>query len=161
MALVNAGFEANIVLGTKNDKTRTIRLKHKAAIATHAAAVTAVTDFLTTLAAVSAGVVKSYTVVSRAIEDAYNRPTDADAEGRDTAQVVVGIEDEPLKRANILIPMPKIGIFSAAAGTLMDVVDIADADLIAYVENWRTTGDFEISDGEAADALIYSGKRLK
>lgn len=162
MALVAAPFEARILLGTKNDKTRAIPLKaNPATVTTYALMVTAVTDFLVSLALVSAGVVKSYSITGRAVEDAYNRPTSDEAEGRDTAVVVVGIEDQPLKRGSIFIPMPKIGIFRGTAGAIMDEIDIADADLITYVTHFRTGGDFTISDGELADVLIYSGERTK
>lgn len=162
MALVAAPFETRILLGTKNDKTRAIPLKANTAVVdSYAEAVTAVEAFLLSLAKVSAGVVKSYSITGRAVEDAYNRPTSDEAEGRDTAVVVVGIEDEPLKRASIFIPMPKIGIFRGTAGSLMDEIDIADADLIEYVTHFRTGGAYSISDGEQADVLIYSGERTK
>lgn len=160
-ALVAAPFESVIILGAKNDKTRTIRLKADPAIVTdYDGMVTAITAYLTDLAAVSAGVVKSYTITGRAIEDSYNRPTDTDAEWRDTAQVVVDIEDQPLKTANILIPMPKIGIMKATAGEGMDEVDTADTDVINYVANFRATNPFTVSDGEHAGLVIKKGERL-
>ena len=160
-ALVAAPFEATIILGAKNDKTRTIRLKADTTVVTdYATAVTGMTAFLTDLAAVSAGVVKSYTITGRAIEDAYNRPTSDEAEWRDTAQVVIDIEDQPLKTANLLIPMPKIGIFKNPAGTGMDEIDDADADLIAYVANFRPAAAWTVSDGEKAGLIIKGGERL-
>lgn len=159
-ALVNSGFEGKVILGAKNDKTRSVNLKFDpATVTSYALATTAMTDYLTDLAAVSAGVVKSYTITGRAIEDAYNRPTDSDAEWRDTAIVNVSIEDEPLKTGTLQIPMPKIGIFRASAGELMDEIDVTDTDLIAYVANWLAAGSLTISDGEKAGIVIYNGKR--
>lgn len=160
-ALVNAGWEGTVILGAKNDKTRTLRLKFDEAVVTdHTTAVAAMTAFLTDLAGVSAGVVKSYTITSRAIEDAYNRPTSDEAEWRDTALIVVDIEDEPLKTANLQIPMPLLAIFRGTAGTLMDEVDVADTALINYVANWRATNGLTLSDGEKAGLVIYNGRRL-
>lgn len=161
MALVNAGFECSVLLGAKNDKTRVIRLKGDATLTTYDLTVTALVAFLTDLGAVSAGKVKSYTITGRAIEDAYTRPSDSDAESRDTALVVVGIDGEPLKSANVQIPMPKIGIFRAADTALMDEIDFTDADLIAYLDNFKSAGKFTLSDNEKANDVIISGRRLK
>jgi hypothetical protein len=160
-ALTAAPFESTIILGSKNDKTRTIRLKADPAVVdTYAEMVTAVTAFLVSLAKVSAGVVKSYTITGRAIEDAYNRPTSAEAEWRDTAQVVTEIEDQPLKTANLLIPMPVIGIFKNTAGPGMDEIDDADADLLEYIGHFQAAGPFTVSDGEKVGAAIRNGERL-
>lgn len=162
MALTNAGFEGKVILGAKNDKTRSINLKFDTAIVTtYDEAVTAMGLYLTDLAAVSAGVVKSYTITGRAIEDAYNRPTDTDAEWRDTAMIVVDIEDQPLKTGTLFIPMPKMDIMRGTAGVLMDEVDVADTALINYVANWRATNGLTISDGEKAGLVIYKGERTK
>lgn len=158
MALVNDGYESTWVLGSKNDKTRVVRVNWDATVTTYDEAVTATTAYQTDLLAVSAGVVKSRRIGAKAVEDAYNRPADADAEWRDTAQVTVSLADNPTKTANLLIPMPKIGIFQAAAGVNMDVIDTADADLLAFVDNYKT-GAAMLSDGEKAD-VILSGKRL-
>ena len=161
MALTNAGFEGTDILGAKNDKTRTIRLKFDGTVVTdYAEAVTAMTAFLADLAGVSAGVVKSYTITGRAIEDAYNRPASDEAEWRDTAIVTIDIEDQPLKTANIQIPMPLLAIMRGTAGALMDEVDTADPALINYVANWRPTNGLTISDGEKAGLVIYNGRRL-
>lgn len=161
MALVNAGFEGTVILGAKNDKTRTIPVKFDPAVVTdYDEAVTAMGLFLTDLAGVSAGVVKSYTITGRAIEDAYNRPTSDDAEWRDTALVIVDIEDQPLKRGQLRIPMPLLAIMRGSAGILMDEVDTSDTALINYVANWRATNGLTISDGEKAGLVIFEGRRL-
>ena len=161
-AIVNSGFEGKVILGSKNDKTRSVNLKFDPAVVTdYDEAVTAMGAFLTDLAGVSAGVVKSYTITGRAIEDAYNRPTDTDAEWRDTAMLVVDIDDQPLKSGTLFIPMPKIDIFRGTAGVLMDEVDVADTAVINYVANWRATNGLTISDGEKAGLVIYKGERTK
>lgn len=159
-ALVAAPFEASVILGSKNDKTRTLRLKGNAGITTYDEMVTALVAFLTDLTGVSAGVVKSYTITGRAIENAYTRPTDSDAEWRDTALIVTEVDDQPLKTANIQIPMPKIGIFRGTEGVLMDEIDTGDAALIAYIDNFRPGGSFTVSDGEQVGTVIREGKRL-
>lgn len=160
MALTNQGWSALVILGAKNDKTRAIRLKMDATVTDETGAAAAITAFLTDLAGVSAGVVKSYSLTVTSVEDAYNRPTSDDAEWRDTAQVVTDIEDQPLKAATIRIPMPLIGIMRGTAGELMDEVDVADAALIAYVDNFRAAGKFTVSDGEKVGAVIKTGKRV-
>jgi len=67
------------------------------------------------------------------------------------------------KNAVIQIPTPNVGIFNGASGKPYNVVDIADAALITFVDMYKTTGgDFVISDGETIDDTtpLDSGKRI-
>lgn len=157
MAIVNAGFLLTITLGAKNDATRTVNYELTAA--DYAAAVTQYTAISALLLAVSAGAIRGYNILARAVEDAYVRPTSDEAESRDTARITAYNANNPFKKVNFGIPMPKLAIFKATAGELMDEVDIADADLIAYKNIWdETTGYAKISDGEYIGNLLR-GKR--
>lgn len=78
----------------------------------------------------------------------------ADADITDVAQVVTYLTpDGVLPKYHVLrIPAPVSGIFTADGKT----IDIADADLIAYVANFLD-GEFEVSDGEHIDDTIDNG----
>jgi hypothetical protein len=65
--------------------------------------------------------------------------------------------------AQVYIPAPVIGVFSAATGSGRDVVDITDADLTAWIA--ALAADAEISDGETiqtgtGDDGMADGRRV-
>lgn len=66
------------------------------------------------------------------------------------------------KTATIAIPAPEVGIFTGSSGPALNIVDIADTDLVSFVDEYKAAGDFVISDGENLDATtpLDSGKRL-
>lgn len=156
MAIVFSHYELSVTLGGIDDtfQTRTYRLR----AANAADAGTATTAILAVLAAVSDGVVKGYKLGSVAVEDAYNRPAVATAERGDAAILTGEIDGDPLKKYQFSIPFPKSSIFLASAGENYNVVDIADADVIAYKDIFAAGGEATISDGEDAGNLIR-GKR--
>lgn len=157
MAIVNDGFGLRVTLGCSNDKK--MNLNYELTAADYDEAVTTTTTILTRIGAVSAGAVQGYSITARAVEDAYSRPTSDDAEYGEKASVTVGILDNPLKSANFVIPMPKIGIFVQPLGVNRDVIDVADTDLIAYKNIFGSDALAYISDGEAAENIL-SGKRV-
>ena len=81
----------------------------------------------------------------------------------DIANIVVNIAGGQGKRGVIKIPCPVIGIFQGAEGAARNNVDIADADLGTFVDQFQTTGgSFVISDGEFVDDTtpMVAGKRI-
>lgn len=158
MALVNDGFELDVVLGGIDDSTQTRNYQFDSSVTTYAEAVTATGTVLTALAAVSDGAVKSYVIKARSVEDAYNRPSVATAERGDGAIVSGEIDGNPLKAYVFTVPYPKTSIFLATAGKNYNVVDIADTDLLAYKNLFSAAGVCTISDGEKAGNMV-SGKR--
>lgn len=153
MALVAQPYKLNVVLGCKNDKTMSVNYNLTAT--DESVALTQRGVILTALGNVSAGVVKQTSLILKHEEDAYARPTSADAEYGDSATLTTNIVDLPTKTANIRIPMPKSDIFEDTVGVLMDQVDTGDAAVIAYHGLFTSTGVATISDGEEADVLLY------
>jgi hypothetical protein len=160
MAIVAASpaFRASIQLVATNSRTMSVNLALTAA--NYADAVTAVTAFLVDLAAVSAGVLKGYSISSQAVNDALSLPTDQDAEYGERALVTGTIDGNPLKSWTIYIPFPKAGLFVDTSGLNRDVIDITDSALQAYIADFTTVGDIAtVSDGEFVDSII-SGRRV-
>lgn len=153
MALVAQPYKLSVVLGCKNDKTMTV--SYNLTASDEATALTQRGVVLSALGNVSAGVVKATSLILKHEEDAYVRPTDADAEYGDKATITTNIVDLPTKTANIGIPMPKSGIFEATEGVLMDQIDTGDVAVIAYHGLFKATGVATISDGEQAETLLY------
>lgn len=160
MAIVasSPAFKATINLVAKNFKSMSVNLSLTAG--TYDAAVTAVTAFLTDLAAVSAGVVKSYVISGTAINDALVPPTSDDAGYGEKAVLTGNMKDNPLKSWSLYIPMPKIEIFLDTDGPLMDQIDISDPLVTAYAANFTEIGDIAtVSDGEFIDQIL-AGRRV-
>lgn len=75
-----------------------------------------------------------------------------DSEVRDEAVLIGAIAAD--KFAATVIPAPVDGVW--LAGSNGNVVDLTDADVLAYFENFDDTGVIEISDGEKFDSALYT-----
>ncbi len=81
----------------------------------------------------------------------------------DIASIVVNLSGGGGKTAVLQVPCPEIGIFQGTTGLDKNTVDIADAALNTYVDQFQATGgSFTISDGETVDDTtpMKSGKRV-
>lgn len=86
----------------------------------------------------------------------------ANSEVENIASVVVNLATIG-KTAVLAVPAPVIGLFEGASGKPKNIVDIADAALLTYVDEFQTTGgNFVLSDGEFVDDTtpVDSGKRI-
>jgi len=129
-----------------------------------AAALTDAAALITDLEGASDLEVLGYSVAENFAEDTVVVPTALNAQAEMHAHIAVAIEGQPLKTATLRIPGPKDAIFLGAPGTdQYDDVDGADAAVIAFMDNFKTTGGtFFISDGEnIADAGSFKkGRRV-
>lgn len=160
MALVESErpWYLSVRLAASNAKTTTKRYNLVAANATEAAA--AATEVRTRLLAASAGVIVSYTIEQKFVEDAFALPTSDDAEWGEEAILSGKIEGSPLEAATARIPFPKIGLFQGASGAARDTIDIADSAVLGY---WgifvEANAIAYTSDGEYA-GLLEKGSRV-
>lgn len=159
MALVSDGFDLRVAL-TDSSGTDVSHITYKLVAADAAAAATATTTILGLLAAVSDAVVKGYSISQRFVEDAITLPANTELENR--AVVVCAIDGNPLKTATIVIPAANSDIFQSPTGAGRNLINVANTDLLAYIDIWQVTGALaSISDGEFLDntSVIRSGKR--
>lgn len=82
----------------------------------------------------------------------------------DAASLVLNLSSAG-KQASYILPSPNIGVFVGDTGKNRNIVDVADADLLAFVELMSLTdGSFVISDGESVTDTgaeqVSSGKRI-
>lgn len=159
MALVSAGFKLTVefVDNGGNITTRSYDMRETVyadALVDAAAAVAAVDT-------ISLANIRSYTVAEQFVEDAFSVPASG-IQNEDTAVVSVTLASNPLKTATLSIPAPSSGIFTGTSGFNADVVDVADAALVAFVDLFKAAGTLYISDGEAAAATspIAAGRRV-
>lgn len=88
----------------------------------------------------------------------------AGSESEETAVISCKLEARPGVYGNLRIPGPKTSIFLAGPGSDANVVDVADADVLAWLENFSTDGVCFTSDGEnIADPAVtgnFKGRRV-
>lgn len=78
----------------------------------------------------------------------------ADAEVEEQALFIYQLDGNPFKVHTERIPAPKPAIFEAATGSGRNILDTADADVIAYRSLYQSPGNVAtISDGETVDYL--------
>src|SRR5664279_209353 len=110
------------------------------------------------LVAVTDAKVKGYLIEVTTVEDSLTLPASG-VEIENLALLDFSIVGHPEKSATLTIPAPKPTIFVASSGDGANVVDPADAAVIAYVALFEGSGQVLISDGEVAAGLV-SGKRI-
>lgn len=155
MAIVSRGYFGTMTMADNgaNQITKTWQM-------TAADAATAATDWAVIKAAFNA-ICDSVEVASSLGERFENDDITYPAAGvnnQDKASITVRLATGN-KKANLKIPAPVIGIFSAATGPAADIVDILDADLNTYLDIFESGGEAYLSDGELMDDPLH-GKRI-
>lgn len=117
--------------------------------------VSAAAGLMSALDAVTDAAIVGYRV-SEVYEDSAATPA---GEIEEQALLVVSTNDG--QKALMRIPAPNVGIFAAASGPNYNVVDINDATLQLYIDEFQAGAgvEFLVSDGQTVNQLI-SGKRI-
>lgn len=155
MAFVSTGWRVTFSLMDNGGNITTKTYELTSADATEAATDTA--TILARLTAVTDCEIVSYHSYEQFEEDTVAYPA-AGVQKENQALLTFDIVDNPLKKATHSIPAPKQAIFVGVTGPNANIVDTADADVIAYRQMFQAGGQCFISDGEVAFTLI-SGKR--
>lgn len=158
MALVNKGFELTVSLADNGANISTLRYEGNPTLMTDFATGLALAQgLITELEAITDSIVVGYRFSDVWFEDAIAYPP-AGIENENKASISYLI-DGTNEVGNIKIPAPVIGIFVAPAGPSANQVNVGDADLNAFLDNFRTTGGFLINDGQFLD-VVLKGKRV-
>lgn len=158
MAIVSAGFELSITLVDNGGNSTTLSWQANPAVVTDYATAQAQRDLLVAdLAAISNSVISGTRLAEVEYEDSLAYPV-AGVENEDKASITYLIQDTN-KKGNLKVPAPDIDIFVNASGPSANVVDVGDALVIAYTDNFRTTGGWLVSDGESLQTVL-KGKRI-
>ena len=112
-------------------------------------------------AAVTDASIDRYTVSQVFIEGAPKVFVDATVKNSIQAVITVSLAGDVLKKATIVIPAPNIGIFSAVTGENSDIVDSADAEVVALVEGYQLAGQAYLSDHELVHATTPNIKGIR
>lgn len=161
MALVLTGFEVTVEFKDSSNRSFRKLLRCRSTVADHAAALTAAAAYATAAAVIHDTKIKSYRVSDIFEENAFTLPTGG-VNGSEQAMLVWNIEGG-LKTVNHWLPGPDPGIFVGTSGPNRDIIDVTDADLGTYQNQFKTTGGvFEVSDGEQIDddTPLLRGERV-
>ena len=156
MALVADGFELTVSLVDNGGNVST--LSYELVAADHATAVTDSAIIVAALVAITNAVVSGYAIRTKMSENAFAYPA-AGIENEDKASISVLLDGLGNKKANVKVPAPVIGIFTAASGAGANVIDISDTDLLTYLAIFESDGECKISDGQTMDKAL-TGKRI-
>jgi len=159
MALVpvgnGAGFWCTVTLiDTQNDKST---LEFEMQSADYATALTDVDGILTALAGVTDASIGTVHLSYRRERDDFAYPV-VTCNNSEKARIIVQLVGST-KKATIDIPAPKNAIFVSPVGAQNQIVNLVDASVINYINNFQTGGQAYISDGEVSDFGIR-GERV-
>lgn len=158
MAIVTKGFELSITVADNGANESTLSWEMNPATTADFAAAQAGRDALITdLDAVTDSVIVGNRLTEVQYNDAVAYPV-AGVENENKASVTYLIEDTNDK-GNFKIPAPVIGLFVNPTGPSANIVNVQAAALIAYADNFRTTGQFLVSDGQNLQTIL-KGKRI-
>lgn len=159
MALASVGWYLSVVLADNGGNKSTLRYDLTAADA--ATAATDASTIMTELGPVTDAAIVGYSLGERFEEDTTFYGS---GEIENIASISARIDSADQKWATIKIPAPAAGIFKAASGPDYNLVDVADADLVAYLNLFATGNEALLSDGEAlvspGTAGNVTGKRI-
>ncbi len=156
MALVNTGFQLTVTLVDSGNNRSTLRYDMDSAnVPDYATALAAATGMLADIGGVSGAVVANYSVNTVFREDGLVLPADEEVE--DKASISFSMDNG--KTGNLRVPAPLIDIFQGATTELRNQVDIADLAVVAYTDNFRTAGEFLVSETNKLVQLVR-GKRI-
>jgi hypothetical protein len=136
----------DLTVQLQDDYGRTMVKRFEADEADFATMQTVATGFLTDLAGATKLGIITYTI---ALKSAYSDSVLSGA--NKDAGVTLSLRKEDGEKAILKIPDPVSGVVLGDGS-----VDLTDTNLTDFVDNWLT-GNFKISDGETATALL-SGK---
>jgi hypothetical protein len=151
MAFVSSGFFLSVTMVDYG--VNETRKRWKMTAANNAAALTDAAIVIAALEAVTDAEVTAYSVEQGFNEDTIVPPTvvnPVSVVASNTASVLGGGN----KKVNFSIPAPDIAIFEGPTGDAADIVDVADAAVIAYVALFKTGGQLFLSDGERINAHL-------
>lgn len=156
MTIVSGGFKGVIELVDNGGDVETKSYDLTSADA--AAAATDIAAIATALLGVSDMVLRKRYFYELFVNDAFAYPASG-VEKQNKALIALSIVDQPTKTATVTIPAPKPAIFVGSSGPQAEIVDGADAAVIAYVALFENGGKATVSDGETAEGFI-EGHRI-
>lgn len=120
--------------------------------------ITLVDDLVTKLNAMTSGLITSYRATGVYIEDTITLPASG-VENENQAFFSGKIQGDPTDSATQSIPAADPAIFVATSGPGANVVDMADAAVVAWIGLFDGAPGWTISDGETWLTPTVAGKR--
>ncbi len=156
MVLASQGWFLSVTLVDNGANVTTLQFALRSADATTAA--TDSSAIVLALGDITDSVISDYYIKHKYSETVLVYPA-AGVENENKASITVLLAGAGNKKANIKIPAPVIGVFTAASGGGANTVDMSDVDLVTYLDLFKAGAECYISDGEDLVSGV-SGKRI-
>jgi len=148
------GYFATVTIMDTGEETATLTVELRAA--DEAAALTAMTTWMTNFRLVSKCEILRYNLQRRYINNAIAIPTAAQLQEK--ARISFRLENTS-EYETLDIPAPRDTVFLADVGAASEIVDIADNAVGSYTDLFKSAGIAFISDGESLEEL-KDGERV-
>jgi hypothetical protein len=155
MAFVSDGFHSTVTLKDQGGNASTLSYEFSANVLTLADAVIAQVAMNSLIENVTRSNIVNYSVCERFADDAFILP--ADAQNEDKASV--SFTKSGYGGGNLKIPAPIDAMFQGTSGAPNNQVDLTNAFLVAYTDNFKSGGNYTVSSGESLVQLTR-GKRM-
>lgn len=159
MAMVGQRFGMTVSFMDSGANQVTREYFMKTGVATYDDAAAAAAAMFPLVNALTGATLPQYRVFQVFEDNAFVLPADAGVQVENQASLTMLLAGIGAKKGNINIPAPVSGIFVGTSGPNLNVVDMADPAIVAFVAQFLAAADFRISDGEAVSRSL-SGKRV-
>lgn len=159
MAFTGSNFGAtySFVDNGGNQVTREYQMKPEVAV--FADAVTAAQGMQPLLDALTGATMPKFRVYQEFVNNTFVLPADAGVQVENQASLTFLLQALGSKKANLNIPAPVIGIFTASSGPNANIIDIDNAAIQAFADQFLAAADFRLSDGEWIQRIL-NGRRV-
>lgn len=154
---LNFGMTISFIDNGGNQVTREYMMS--TSVATYTDAATAAAGMVPIVNALTGATISQYRVFQVFEESAFVLPGDAGVQNENQASLTFLLAGAGSKKANLNIPAPVIGIFSASSGPNANIVDITDLSVVAFADQFLGANDFRLSDGESSSRIL-TGHRV-
>jgi len=159
MAMVGQRFGMTISFVDSGGNQVTREYMMAGAVATYTDAAAAAAAMYPIVNALTGATIPQYRVFQVFEDNAFVLPADAGVQVENQASLTFLLAGSGSKKGNLNVPAPVSGIFVGTSGPNLNIVDVADAAVVAFADQFLGAGDFRLSDGEAS-ARILNGKRV-
>lgn len=159
MAFTGSTFGAtySFVDNGGNQVTREYAMKPE--VATYETASASAAEMQPLLDALTGATMPKFRVFQEFVNNTFVLPADAGVQVENQASLTYLLQALGSKKANLNIPAPIIGLFTASSGPNANIIDIDNAAIIAFSDMFLAASDFRLSDGEYIQRLL-NGRRV-
>ena len=155
MAIITDHFEITMTLADEGCNVSTLTFQCRAAL--YADAVLAKTALIGAIQNMTNCAIQRVSINEVWKNDAFSYPINTETANK--LSMTVLLTGGTGKKANLKVPGPSDTLFGASGTAGFNILDTSNAAVAVYMNLFKSTGEFYVSDGEDLDSLV-SGKRI-